>query len=150
MARGYSVSGPNASGSATKTMVTVISATTVRPRIFDLVLGSQATPADQAAEYAVSRFTAVGTAASNPTPLPTDPSDVASISTAGITHSVEPTYTASQDVLVINLNQRATFRWVASPGYELVAPATATNGLGARLVAATTAMVEWANVFFFE
>ena len=150
MARAYSVSGPNASGSATKSLVTIIAATTVRPRLFDIILGSQASPADQAAQYAVTRFTAVGTAGSNPTPLPVDPGDVASTATAGISHSVEPTYTASTDVLSISLNQRATFRWVASPGFELVAPATATNGLGLRLVAATTAMVQWGNVFFFE
>lgn len=148
--RAYSVSGPNASGSATKTMVTIIGSTTVRPRVFDLVLGSQATPADQAAEYAVTRFTAAGTAGSSPTPLPLDPGDVAAVAAAGITHSAEPTYTANTDLLVINLNQRATFRWVASPGYELVGPATANNGLGTRLVAATTALVNWANVFFFE
>lgn len=150
MGRAYSVSGPNASGSATKTLVAIISATTVRPRIYDVVLGSQASPADQAAQYAVSRFTAVGTAGSNPTPLPVDPADVASITTAGITHSAEPTYTASNDVLVIPMNQRATFRWVASPGFELVAPATANAGLGLRLVAATAAMVQWGDVFFFE
>lgn len=148
--RAYSVSGPNASGSATKSMVTIIASTTTRPRIYEVILGSQATPADQAAQYALTRFTAVGTAGSNPTPLPLDPSNVASIATAGITHSAEPTYTASSDLLTVGLNQRATFRWVASPGRELVCPATAANGIGARLVAATTALVQWANVFFYE
>lgn len=148
--RAYSVPGLNASGSATKSIVTIISATTVRPRVFDVILGSQATPADQAGEFSVTRFTAAGTAGTSPTPLPLDPSDVASIATAGITHSAEPTYTASSTLLDINLNQRATFRWVASPGMELVAPATTANGLGLRLVAATTAMVEYGNVFFFE
>lgn len=148
--RAYSVSGPNASGAATKTLVTVIGSTTVRPRVFDLIIGTQASPADQAAEYALKRFTAVGTAGSSPTPLPLDPSDVASIATAGITHSAEPTYTAGGTLVDINLNQRATFRWVASPGMELVGPATASNGIGLQLVAATTALVAYGNVFFFE
>lgn len=148
--RAYSVSGPNASGSSNKTLVTVIGATTVRPRVFDIILGSQATPADQAAEYSIKRFTAAGTAGSSPTPNPLDPSDVASVATAGITHSAEPTYTAGSTLLDINLNQRATFRWVASPGMELVGPATASNGLGLSLVASTAALVQYGNVFFFE
>jgi hypothetical protein len=147
--RAYSVSGPNASGSATKTAVTVISAATVRPRIYDVVIGNSATPADQAATYALTRFTAAGTAGSSPTPNPVDPGDVASVATAGITHSAEPTY-ASTDLLQVPLNQRATFRWVANPGYELVAPATAANGIGARLVSATSALATNVSVFFFE
>ena len=49
---------------------------------------------------------------------------------AGENHTIEPTYTAAAIVLMIPLNQRATFRWVAAPGSELVAPATAANGFG--------------------
>jgi len=150
MSRGYSVSGPNASGSATKTMATIISATTVRPKIYQIIIGSGAVPADQAGIYTATRFTTVGTAASNPTPLPTDPGEVASIATAGITHSGEPTYTASSDLLTIPLNQRATYTWTASHGYELVAPQTANNGIGVRLLSATTALVQYAQVFFYE
>ncbi len=42
--------------------------------------------------------------------------------------SVNPTQTASAYLLTVPLNQRATFRWVAVPGKELVTPATASNG----------------------
>lgn len=150
MARAYSTVGSNASGSSLKTLITIIGATTVRPRVFDLILGSQATPANQAAEYALTRFTAAGTAGSAYTPMPLDPSDVGAVATAGITHSAEPTYTATSNLLDINLNQQATFRWVASPGMEILGPATAANGLGLRLVAATAALVEFGNVFHFE
>ncbi len=151
MARGYFLTGPNASGSATKTGITVIGAT-VRPRVFDVLIGCNATPADQSAQHAVTLFTAAGTtAASAPTPLSLDSGDTAAVSTAGWTHSVEPTYAAtSANKLLIDLNQRATFRWVASPGYELTAPATAANGLGARLVAATTSLIVDYTIYFFE
>lgn len=148
--RAYSVPGLSATGSATKTIANIIAATTVRPRIFDCVVGSQATPADQAMEVSLKRFTTVGTAGSNPTPLPLDPSDVASTATAGITHSGEPTYTAGGTLLDININQRSTFRWVASPGFEFVCPATASNGIGLQMVAATAAVIEYGNLFFFE
>jgi hypothetical protein len=113
--RAYSVNGPAATGTANKTAVTVIGSTTARPSVFDVLLGSSTTAADNAIVAAVSRFTAAGTAGSSFTPLPLDPSDVASVATAGITHSAEPTYTANQNLLRIVFNQRATFRWVAAP-----------------------------------
>jgi hypothetical protein len=149
MARAYSVSGVNASGSATKTIVTVIASATVRPRLFDVTLGSSASPADQAALYAITRFTAVGTAGTSPTPIALDPGDVAAVATAGSAHSAEPTY-ASTDLLQIPLNQRATFRYVSSPGMEFLAPATSANGIGVRLVSATTALVENGSGIWFE
>ena len=149
MARGYTANGPNASGSATKTGVALIASASVRPRLFDLIIVNSATPADQAALYAVTRFTAVGTAGSSPTPSPNDPADVAAVATVGISHSAEPTYSAV-DLLQIPLNQRASFRFVASPGYELVAPATANNGLGSRLVSATAALASNFQAQWFE
>jgi hypothetical protein len=48
------------------------------------------------------------------------------------------------------MNQRATFRWVASPGYELRNPATATTGLGLQLVTATASTAFDGQVFWFE
>jgi hypothetical protein len=148
--RGYTVSGPNAAGTANKTLATVIASTTVRPAIFDVVVGCSATPADQAAKLAITRWTtSAGTAGSSPTPNPLDPADIAATATAGITHSAEPTY-ASTNLLQIPMNQRATFRWVASPGYELKNPATATTGLGLQLVTATASTAFDGQVFWFE
>lgn len=148
--RGYSTTGSNASGSSNKTLIAVIAATTVRPAVFDLNVGSVATPADQAATYALARFTAVGTAGNSPTPNPLDSADVAAVATVGNAHSAEPTYTAGQALLKISLNQRATFRHVCSPGYEFKAPATANAGLGLYLVSATTALIADGTVFWFE
>ena len=45
-------------------------------------------------------------------------------------HTSEPTYTSNTEVLEIPLNHRATFRWVAAPGSEIITPATDNNGLG--------------------
>lgn len=149
MARAFSVSGVNGTGAATKTILGVTGAAAARSHVFDIILGSAAAPADQSALYTVTRSTAAGTSTAF-TPLLTDPADtVVATSTAGITHTVEPTYAAT-DLLQIPLNQRASFRWVASPGYELINTLSATNGLGLRLLSATASMVEYGTVFFFE
>lgn len=148
--RAYGTSGSNASGSSNKTLITVIAASTVRPAVFDLNIGNSQTPADQAARYFIARFTAAGTAGNSPTPLPVDPSDVAAVATTGNALSAEPTYTAGGTLLQIPLNQRATFRHVCSPGMEFKCPATAANGIGMFLSAATAAMISDGAVFWFE
>ena len=48
----------------------------------------------------------------------------------GENHTVEPTYTAAKELLEVPLNTRATFRWAAAPGSELVIPATNDAGIG--------------------
>jgi len=152
MARGYTVNGPSASGTANKTAVTVISSTSVRPRLFEFQVGLTTAPnsTDQQLEFLLGRTTTTGTAGSNPTPLPVDPGDVAAVATAGITHSAEPTYTASSFLADQAMNQRAMFRWVAVPGYEFLAPATASNCLGLKNVAITAAAVITGTCMWFE
>lgn len=149
--RGYSVSGPSASGTANKTAVTIVGGTTVRPRVYEFSIGIKSDPnaSDQQLDFAIGRITAAGTAGSSSTPNPVDPADVPSVSTAGITHSAEPTY-ASTYLMENAINQRAMFRWVAVPGQEFVAPATANNGFGLKNVAITAAMVVAGTIMFTE
>ena len=116
-----------------KTILTLISATTVRPRLVDVLIACGATPADLATLFYLQRFTAAGTEGSGLVPAPLDPDDPAALADFGVgVFGAEPTYTAAKILLAIALNQRATFRWVASPGFELVAPATAANGIGCK------------------
>ena len=121
----------NRTASTTLSLGTV-TADATRPRRgkwYDLIFGSEATPADNAFQYIVQRCTAAGTS-SAVTPSPLDPADAATEADSGENHTIEPTYTAGLVLLAVGLNQRATFRWVASPGCELVYPATASNGIG--------------------
>lgn len=148
-ARNYNVSGNCAQGaSATLPLGNVISTAAVRPAIYDLTMGSDATPADNAATFAFQRETTVGTWAGAGgaaiTPQALDPGDPACVTTAnqGIC-SVGPTLTANAFVLQWTQNQRATFRWVAAPGSELKMPASASNGL-ALMNRVATASVNWA------
>lgn len=132
-ARRYSGYGTD-TNTASTTQVELRSATTIRPNIFDIVISSNATPADNSGEYALRRTTTAGTAGSTFTPVALDPGDPASLATFNVNHSAEPTYTANSDLLHFATNQRATFRWVAAPEGEIVLPAAA-NGAGLLAVA---------------
>jgi hypothetical protein len=150
--RGYTASGPSETGTANKTAVAVIASATVRPRLFEFAVSVLTPPnaTDQQLNFALQRFTVAGTAASAPTPLPLDPADVAAVATAGITHSAEPTYTAGGALLNQCINQRSLFRWVAAPGYEFMAPATAANGLGLRNVSITATSIIHGTLMWME
>ncbi len=128
MARKYSIDGRDTNTSAT-TILGLTSAATIRPKLYDFTSGSAATPADNAGEYYIQRSTAAGTSTAV-TPQALDTGDPSSLASAGEAHTVEPTYTANAILLAWTQNQRATFRWVASPGGEIVLPATAANGIG--------------------
>lgn len=132
MARRYSIDGQDTNTAAT-TILGLTSAATVRPKIYDLTLGSDATPADAAAEYVLQRYTAAGTSTAV-TPQALDNGDPAALASAGEAHSAEPTYTANAIMLQFAVNQRATYRWVAVPGGEIVLPATAANGVGLQVI----------------
>lgn len=130
MAR-YSVDGSQAVASAADTTLTITcDGTTVRRnKVYDFTVGSEATPADNALTHTCQRCTAAGTSTAV-TPQPLDPADAAALTDSGENHTVEPTYTANEILWKIAANQRATYRWVAAPGSELVLPATAANGVG--------------------
>lgn len=128
--RSYAVSGTqNTCSSSRKTALGLISATTIRPAIKQILIGASGTPADNALAWIVQRFTAAGTS-TGVTPKPLDPANPASIATAGENHTVEPTYTSGEVMFEISLNQKASYLWQALPGGEIILPATAANGVG--------------------
>jgi hypothetical protein len=115
--------------STTVPMFTLVGAATTRLFAYDLISGSNATPADNYAQFAMRRVSARGTQSATWTPTALDSANPASLAVFDTTWSVNPTITASSDLLQISHNQRATFRWVAAPLSELVVPATAGAGL---------------------
>ena len=144
--RNYSVNGNCVNGaSATLPIANLVGAATIRPGIFDISIGSDATPADNAAKYAIQRGTTAGTWAGAGgaaiTPQALDPADPAALATAnqGLA-SVGPTLTASAFLLQFSTNQRATYRWVAAPGSELKIPATASNSLNLMSLVSTASV----------
>lgn len=128
MGRRYSSSGDQAVGTNV-TVIGLTGATTIRLKLYDLMISCGASPADLTTLFHVERFTAAGTSSAF-TPIALDPDDPAALAAAGFNHTVEPTYTADKILLRMAVHQKMTFRWAAAPGKELVAPATAANGLG--------------------
>jgi hypothetical protein len=123
---------------------------TNRGKIFDIVVGSVATPADQATRFQLARTTAVGTEGSGFVPNNLDPAGPAGAYDSGIGHSAEPTYTANKELLNFSLNQRATFRYVCSPGYEFILAATQNNGAGLKSKSSTGTPANEATILFEE
>lgn len=148
MGRRYSINGSVAVGT-NETIVGVTSATTIRPKLYDVVISSGATAADNATIFHIERYTVAGTSTSF-TPVALDPGDPAALAAGGVAHSTEPTYTADAILLKMSTNQRATVRWVAAPGSEFVAPATAANGLGLQNQTSTGVTVHEATFLYEE
>lgn len=111
-----------------KSVLSYQSATTIRPRIYEFIVGTTGTPNDNAIEYRLMRFDGGTEAGDALTPQPLDQAMPAALGTALGNLETEPTPTAGED-FIIGLNQRATFRWIASPGRELVVPAVADEGV---------------------
>ncbi len=99
-----------------------------RFKIYDCIFGSEATPADQVFLFELNRSTAAPTGSAG-TPNALDPADVAAVTLVAENLTIQGTNTAGAVPLAVPLNQRATFRWVAAPGSEIVVPATANNGM---------------------
>ena len=132
----YSASGVSEAAANPDTSLTVTGAATLRPKIYDILMGSSATPADAQVSHTVQRTTAAGTSTAV-TPEPLETGDRAATCAAGQTHSAEPTY-AGVAFIILPIHQRASFRWVARQGGELIISATAANGIGHKRTACTT------------
>lgn len=112
-------------------IINLTGSATVRASIFELILGSDASPGDHAGEFVLNRTTDAGTGGTALPEIPLDPLTApASCAAVGGTFGVAPVDTANTELLMIALNQRATFRWVAAADrYRLVSVAASANGL---------------------
>lgn len=129
-------------------VITANAGTPRRVKIYDLVFGSEATPADNAFLWKLTRCTDAGTSTAV-TARPLDPADAAATCAVGENITVAPT-TAGLTVLAVALNQRASFRWVAAPYSELVIPATASNGFVIETPTATGLVAITSTAMFNE
>jgi hypothetical protein len=130
----YAITGTqqNVSGSyKTVLAVAATSGSLRRGKIYDVLIGTNGTPADNYLQWDISRMTAAGTATAV-TPNQLDPADSAALGVANNNYTAEPTITANSSLFNVGVNQRASYRWVAAPGSELVFPATNLSGLALR------------------
>jgi hypothetical protein len=138
-------------GGDPQTLVNIFSVAGVaRGKINNIIVSSGAAPDDQANNFECKRTTAIGTEGAGVTPSNTDPDTAPSSFDAGEGHSVEPTETASSELLAFSLNQRATFSWLANPGSELIMPATTNNGINVVRRSGTAQYVLDCTVIFEE
>lgn len=118
-----------------KTMVEIKAATATlcRGQVYEVNVGADGAPnaTDCQIIYDWSRCTVAGTGVAS-TPVALNPADVATRAACQINLTIEGTVTANSSVLELGLNQRASQRWIAAPGSELVWPATNANGIVAR------------------
>lgn len=139
----YAITNGSTSGGGTQQATTTtyvgailgLSSSTSTPRrfkIYDVLIGTNGTPVDAFCEWDISRITASSTT----TVLaaqPLDSADAAALTVATVNSSTFGTITTGSNVFYIGVNSRASYRWVASPGGELVAPATSSNGFQLRI-----------------
>jgi hypothetical protein len=129
MPRRYAVSIAGQTNTAGKVLWDILATATVRPTLYDLIIGSHATPADNSCQYEVYLAADAGTTpTASVTPKALDATDPAATASShkGI-YSVDPAVSGGA-LLEIPLNLRCTFRWIATPGGELIASAATTSG----------------------
>ena len=98
-----------AMSSSYKTLValTAATATLTSARVYDVLVGTNGTPADNYMEYDISKQTAAGTSTSI-TPVPLDNSWRAAGTVGSANFTAEGTITAASSVFYIAVNQRAS------------------------------------------
>lgn len=111
--------------------MTAATATLRRGKIYDILFGTNGTPADNYVEYDLSQQTAVGTS-TTVTVQKADQADGAPGVVGSVNFTAEGTITANTNAIYIGVNQRASYRWVAAPGGEIVYPATNLAGYAFR------------------
>lgn len=118
-----------------------------RSKLYDYSLGCGAAPADNAFTHIIQRVTTAPVGAAK-VPNALDQADTPAATTVATdTVTADGAVVANAFLSRKALNQRATFRWVAAPGSELVIPATANNGLLMGLSAATATSFDYDALF---
>jgi len=99
--------------SATVPMLNLMGTATSQIAIFEVNSGSDAT-ADNAVKYAIARTSARGTQSTTVTPNAVDQNVTqAALTTCDVAWNINPTITATSNVLQWGQHQRGTYRWIA-------------------------------------
>jgi hypothetical protein len=123
------------SGALTTTVKTALGvqqpASTLKGRIelYQLILSSAATPADNSIEWIVQKTSTAGTSTAV-TPTDVDDASNTAVGAAGQTFTAEPTAVSNTILLDIGLNQRSPYTVVLGPGFEWPIANTASRGIG--------------------
>lgn len=119
----------NVTASPGDSVLAVEASANARGRVASWTIGSISTPVDQQIQMIARRLTAVGTRTAV-TPALTDLDGPAAQLAGAENHTVEPTYAAGSELFDNGIAQRVTYKWVATPNFEWVIPASANAGIG--------------------
>jgi len=127
------------------TALGVIASALTRGKIHYFMVSAGGVAADNVLAWLVRRFTATGSY-TPVTPTPLDGGGPAAQMLAGEQFTVEPTFTLT--LFELSVHQRSLFQWNATPGREIVIPATSGAGVGVTpthgsYVGQAEAVVHW-------
>jgi hypothetical protein len=127
----FSISGNAGAASATAATAGIMKlegTAATRAALYEWDFGSAAgaAPVDQNYQLRLKRQSTAGTWTSQ-TPVALDSADPAAVAIGAIASTAAGT--TGSVLMVIGVNARAGFRWVAIPDSELIVPATASNGI---------------------
>ncbi len=132
-----------------------------RGKLYDLLVGTNGTPADNYMEWDVTRVvggaatSTLGSISSISSNLGLDLADAAgAVNQIAMNSSVETDRTVLTQIFYVGVNQRASYRWVAAPGSELMWPgvssASSANGVAGRTRSGGYTGTATMNVLFSE
>jgi hypothetical protein len=107
-----------------------------RGKIYDILIGTNGTPADNFMEFDLIRATVgttitwTGSVSSVSSGYPLDMADIGHSAFVTINASAETNIVATAEPWYIGINQRASYRWVCAPGSEIVYPAVSSGTAG--------------------
>lgn len=136
----------------TGALIGVVASSTSAPlrrgAIYDVLIGTNGTPADNFVEWDISRVT-TGSTATVTAPPSLDSAD--GVATSIVTTNSSTFGTISvPNMWYVGVNQRASYRWVAAPGSELIWPATSSNGFQLRQRSAGYSGTATGTILFSE
>ena len=143
----------NATNTASTTvpMLTLMATATNQIGIYEINTFSDAT-ADNAVKYALRRVSARGTQSATVTPVAIDQNVTqAALTTCDTAWNINPTVTASSEVLTFGGHQRGTYRWVAYDYTKFLRTQAGTGkGFGLMSVVVSSTFNACFNVAFEE
>ena len=126
-----------------------------RGKIYDILIGTNGTPADNFVTFDMSRITAAlssvafaGAVSSGSSSFVLDTADGLIQAFAVANSTLESSVGVS--VWSVGINQRASYRWVAAPGSEIVYPAASSAGVALRALSAAYTGTVTGTVLFQE
>lgn len=149
----YHINGAQTVAGTDDTTLTVERGASARFKVFEINSGfTLASPSDNLLSVRLHRFVTADGAGTARVPNPLDPADAPCVATGLTNHTTEPTtYSTDEEVWgAIGQHMRATYRWVAAPGKEIVIPNTASVGVGLVASHASVTPEHVGSLYFSE